>query len=182
MTLYFLPNDRLLHKCTALAIYSTFLLISVVPEIFDILSGIINDPKEDRRWLVAIFGGYHLYYINPDVTILMILSIFFQAYKILQGKSSALNLVGLMIQSIIFALLGVSFLLRLRHAPPDIPTPARSPFIKWYLCEGWAAVDHFIFAVGQVTLLCLSIWYNRRRPVEEVPSREEETEPLLGQN
>ena len=78
LTLHYLPNDNRVHKYTAVAIYITFLLISVIPEFIDIIAGDPHDTSSDRELLLAWFiiphitfepccdiGDFHIFYY-PD--------------------------------------------------------------------------------------------------------------------
>jgi hypothetical protein len=175
LTLHYLPNDGLAHKSTAVAIYIAFLFISVIPAMLDVVTGGPHYNGPYRQWPVVLFGVPHILFINPVATVLIVVSFIIQVRQTLDGSSSSLSVRGLAVQSLVFALLGVSWLLRVLWPPANMPTFYNSPIMNNYLLVGWAAVDHILFALGQA-VLCFIIC---RRNITAAQRPVGETEPLL---
>ncbi|KAJ5952238.1 uncharacterized protein N7479_010651 [Penicillium vulpinum] len=174
LTLHYLPDNRA-HKYTAVAIYTVFLLISVIPELIDVITGGPHSNNSDRDFGLALFSVPHVMYINPVVTLLIIISFIFQAHKSWKESSACMSIRDLAIQALVFALLGVSWLLRLEWPPLNMPSFYQSRLAEVFCLVAWVPVDHFLFALGQA-LLCFVIW---RRGVNAAHGTGE-TEPLLG--
>ncbi|KAJ5146648.1 uncharacterized protein N7515_001212 [Penicillium bovifimosum] len=175
-TLHYLPDD-VAHKLTALAVYSAFLFVSVFPELYYVITGGIYDNGPYRELPLSLFGGYHLIFVNPVVTLFMVISIIFQVRQTLQEPSSFMSVSVFAFQAFVFALLGVSWLLRIRWPPSGMPAFYRSPVLEMYRLVGWAAMDHLVYALWQA-LLCFIVW---RRGVNSAQSPGGETEPLLAE-
>ncbi|OQE13975.1 hypothetical protein PENSTE_c040G05986 [Penicillium steckii] len=175
LTLHYLPNDNRVHKYTAVAIYITFLLISVIPEFIDIIAGDPHDTSSDRELLLAWFIIPHITFVNPVVTLAISISFIIQIRRSLEEDSPCLSFRTLATQAIIFALLAISWPLRVSWPSDRIPAFFDSPLIEWYRQIGWPAVDHFVFAIGQA-ILC---YVTRRRSIDTEDFLSGEREPLL---
>ncbi|RAH61474.1 hypothetical protein BO85DRAFT_435740 [Aspergillus piperis CBS 112811] len=115
-------------------------LISIVPLFTDALfPSIFHEPGERELDLgVAIFMGFHLFYLNTIFTLLSICSIIPQA---VQFRSLSLNL-GVVrvrdcaLQGVVLAMLTVSWVFRVKLPDGvDVLTPFRS--IIWEKESGW---------------------------------------------
>jgi hypothetical protein len=176
IALYHSPSDLSHTKTWPLAIYTGFLLVSIIPLLLDLLFGDISHPHEERNWLLAFFSIPHVFLINPLSTLLCFLSFFPQASVVKRGSFPALSLISLVIQSVVFALVGISWLGRLNFGSPE------DTFLGWYLIFGWPAVDNFLFATVQATLFCFAIhWRWRLGPEFQSNNQPNEASPLLGQ-
>ncbi|KAL2796377.1 hypothetical protein BJX66DRAFT_336128 [Aspergillus keveii] len=113
-------------------------------------------------WLKSVLG------------ILTVTSFLPQSHAIWQrGGSSGISVYYLLLsdlchrticsQGVVFALVGVSWPVRLNFADPE-----RS-FIWWYIIFGCPAVDNFLFAGVQATRLCLVVHQRSRRTVVPEP-------------
>ncbi|KAJ5468181.1 hypothetical protein N7475_005933 [Penicillium sp. IBT 31633x] len=172
-TLYF-PGDRLAHKCIALTIYTGFLFTGIIPELADVITGGPYVKDSDREFAAALLSGYHIFFVNPVVTIFIVVSFVIQTCRSLQHASSGMSVQGLGIQAFVFTLLGVSWLFRIRWPPSNMPSIYKSPILAMYTLVGWAPMDHLLFALGQA-VLCL-VEKRRFRVVQDFAG---ETEPLL---
>lgn len=68
----------------------------------------------------------------------------------------ALSLEGLAAQAVVFALLALSWLWRLRWPGPGVM------IATWYQCVGFVSVDHAVFAVVQAVLLWIAVRRSRQ--------------------
>lgn len=109
---------------------------------------------EDRRWFSAIFMGVHAMYINPIVTMGIIL-----AFCAQRQKASALSTLGLAIQAVVFSLVALSWTSRVRFI--DLDRVTLNVLVTWYQLVGWATMDNAIFAMVQFVLLCLATHHKR---------------------
>lgn len=160
-----------------MALYILFLLISVVPTFIDALNP--ADP-EGRRFLWAIFGYLLTTFINPIVTMGIILA-FFTQWK----KASCLSNHGLAAQAVVFFLVALSWVPRVSFIHMDLGKIPPQAYVTWYQLVGWAAVDNAVFALVQFVLLCLAEHEKRKSAArfaqpEEAPLIQPEEEPLLG--
>ncbi|KAL0939951.1 uncharacterized protein CTRU02_206561 [Colletotrichum truncatum] len=178
------PSDQTSPRSkSAVTIFVSFLLISIVPLIAD---ATVNDIRErDRRLLLAIFGYIHASFINLVITIFGIMGMYIQireVYKQPPGSGlGALSLQGLAIQSVVFALLGISWIWRLVFPWEHLDWPEELSLAQlwalamaWFQYAGFPTVDYLVFALGQAFILFLAL---RRRVTNVSPN---ETEPLLG--
>jgi hypothetical protein len=117
--------------------------------------------------LIPVWLGHML------ATILGVLAVVLQARQVLMQlhhkqqqqlisnpvPASALSPLSLKLQAIVFAVLAISWPWRLVGGGEETNPQADSP--KWYSIEcfsGWLVVNHFVFALGQIVLLCLPLW------------------------
>ncbi|KAH7175192.1 hypothetical protein EDB81DRAFT_673361 [Dactylonectria macrodidyma] len=158
LCLFYNPSNA--PKGRVVALYVSFLFISVVPLFFD-----LSIPREgvDKEWYGALFYGIHSMYINPLITLGGIAAFFFQ-----WQQAFALSSVGLAAQAFVFAAVALSWIARVQFIEmkrwgPDFPLKA------WYQLVGWAAVNNGIFAIVQAALLYLSRRHHSRKSSEEEP-------------
>jgi hypothetical protein len=171
-------NDRPGQRYSVLAIWVSFLLISIVPVLIDAFDfGGRDDPY--RKWAGAFFTGVHSMFINPIVTILGIAALFVQAREtISRPDPGALSVTGLAIQAVVFVLVSLAWLGRLVFPWDRLEGHqiTLGLLIIWYQLVGWVAVDNAIFSVVQAVLFWLASRHGRGGGAGNVGS---ETEPLL---
>ncbi|KAK3299829.1 uncharacterized protein B0H64DRAFT_379247 [Chaetomium fimeti] len=163
------------------AIYVLFLLISVIPVFVDALRE--HSTDRNHTWVLALFGGLHVLFINPIVNFLGIAALFAQA-RILMGRTpgsglGALSLVGLATQGATFALLAPLWLWRLWFSWNQIPNQGWLHWQvlgQWFRMVGFVAVDYAVFAGAQSVLLFIAV----RRELHNSGASAGETAPLLG--
>ncbi|KAF6815487.1 hypothetical protein CPLU01_14136 [Colletotrichum plurivorum] len=173
----FYPRDEARGvPMTVSAIYTTYLLITLVPIILVTASAA---PKEDRRWFDAIFLFFHTYCLNPFITILGIAALYAQARTIRarpEGSGvGALSIVGLAAQAVVFFVVGFTWPGRLFW---PFPILGRAFFI-WIQMVGFVLVDYVIFAVVQADLLYIAMRHSGLEIGGGGIRRTGEREPLL---
>jgi hypothetical protein len=144
--LYYSPS-RPRQKGVVIAIYITFLFISIIPGVFE--TTLPPPGDEGRDWFSALFGGYHVLYINPVVTAIAIAAFLPQARETLSRPDrGALSLTGLATQAVVFAIVAACWPFRM-----TLPSSFwhSKPF-GWYQLIGWATADNGVFAVVQAVL------------------------------
>ncbi|CAO2648046.1 Nn.00g089680.m01.CDS01 [Neocucurbitaria sp. VM-36] len=156
----------------AIGAYIAFLLISVVPVFADAIEPM---PWEDRKWPMSLFFGYHSLYLSWIITGFNVAAVCYQAKEMLSRPwDRALSHVGLATQALVFALIAISWIGRVKFPYEEHGFPWG--FLStWYELVGWAAVDNGIFALGQAILL----WIGLCRTTSGSGGFHEETEPLL---
>ncbi|KAH6720755.1 hypothetical protein BKA61DRAFT_570403 [Leptodontidium sp. MPI-SDFR-AT-0119] len=164
--LFYAPNTA--PRTRVVALYTSFLAISVIPLLIDVLTPVGN--PEDERWSSAIFIGVHTMLVNPLVTLGVFAALCFQWPN---ARAAALSEVGLAVQAAVFALVALSWVGRVRFLEFDRGLGG-FPVKTWYQLVGWAAVDNAIFAFVQAVLFFL-----RRQKFQSGKVGGEE-EPLLG--
>jgi hypothetical protein len=135
------------------------------------------------KWFSGLFGGPHLMFVNPVVTLGCILAPIFQVQNAMQ-----LDLFGLVSQASVFLFVALSWIWRVKWFSEGSFPVSWGGLGSWYQTVGWVAVDNGIFAVGQLGLFCVARYKYRALVGElnvsggEVLSDEEllaEEEPLL---
>ncbi|PYH70539.1 uncharacterized protein BO88DRAFT_250236 [Aspergillus vadensis CBS 113365] len=163
-------------------LYTAFTLISVVPLFTDTLfPSIFHEPGERQLNIgVAIFMGFHLFFLNTIFTLVSICSIIPQAvqFRSLPSNSSVLRVRNCALQGVVLAMIAVSWVFRVKLPDGvDDLTPFRS--IIWYVRVGWPAGGTGIFALVQGGLAVLGLVGRRRMGGKGVAVRGGETDPLL---
>lgn len=175
--LYFPSDCRSGSKPFIVVAYAVFSLVSIVPIFYDYLAPPTDDscgdwgPEFCRNMIEGMFYYLHLVIINKGIPVLLIVALFLQARQmLLRPEARALSRIGLAAQAVVFAIVAVSWTMRVKV--PNDSTGKRS----WYDEIGWVVVDNVIFAVAQGLLLCIS-W---RRTATRISKVEEgEREPLV---
>ncbi|KAK0660439.1 hypothetical protein QBC41DRAFT_330939 [Cercophora samala] len=152
------PNPSLI-----ISIYISFLLISIIPLFTDALFADTTDPY--HKWTLGFFSAVHMLFINPGVFLLSFLAIGAQAKEILHRHHNnegvgALSLPGLAVQTLLFALLAVTWSGRLVFHWDNVPVESRinwSVFVFWFQSVGFVLFDYGVFAIGQGVLLSLAL-------------------------
>ncbi|KAJ5752006.1 hypothetical protein N7520_008923 [Penicillium odoratum] len=157
-------------------------LISIMPLFIDAVNRNFFGPPEWRRWGEAFFSGYHAMFMNPIVTILVLVALPCQA-RAMHAQPvrdlKSLSLLGLLAQGVIFGVVAVSWTMRVRSmdlSSRDVVAYRLLTFVSWYQMVGWAAVNNAVFALVQILLLCLA----RNWRGEKMAMADGEREPLLG--
>lgn len=116
--------------------------------------------------------------LNYIVTLLAIIAVYSQAWKLITHSSSvqALSTIGLAIQAVVSIIVAVSWVFQVSFS---IDKWQLNPWTlhfwnTWYQLVGWAAVDNVIFAIGQAVLL----WLGTRHSGWETGTYDK-TQPLL---
>jgi hypothetical protein len=93
----------------------------------------------------------------PVMTMLAAAALWAQAPAIVRPDGArALSLEGLAAQAVVFALLALSWLWRLRWPGSGVM------IVSWYQCVGFVSVDHAVFAVVQGVLLWIAVRRSRQ--------------------
>ncbi|KAF2671551.1 hypothetical protein BT63DRAFT_452055 [Microthyrium microscopicum] len=155
-------------KSSMVALYLCFLSISVMP----VLLELPNKPPQkggSMSFFGAMIAGPHAHIVHPLVTAFASASLAPQLRAIRAGPGpGALSIPSLLLQSVTFTLLALSWMIRL-------PLPRGYTFIPWwywYALVGWAAVDDAIFAIYQGVLW----WTASSHGIAQMVS---EAQPLL---
>jgi hypothetical protein len=139
-----------------MAIYVSFLLISVIPVFTDAITS--RKDEQYHKWAGALFHGVHSLFINPVVTILGISALFFQARETMSRPEgpAALSVVGLAVQAVVFAVVALVWPARLVFPWHELGgRVTMGVLITWYQLVGFVAVDNAVFALVQAVLLWL---------------------------
>lgn len=106
-------------------------------------------PPDDRVWYSIILVGILLFLLGPLVQVLAIAAFRAQAHETRsRGSADSLSIRRLILQAVVFFLVGISFLFRLR-----LPSELDEHFIvnlrTWYSRVGWATTNIVVFALAQ---------------------------------
>ncbi|KAH8709945.1 hypothetical protein GQ44DRAFT_742971 [Phaeosphaeriaceae sp. PMI808] len=163
-----------LSKSLVLGIYLIFLLISIVPAMVDAITR--ADDKNLGKLEIKLFIAAHYVIMPWLITFFNVVALFFQATKILSlPPNQALSLKGLAAQAVIFALLGITWVSRVRFPYNDYTGVTGNFLMDWFRLVGWTVVDSIIFSIGQAVLL----WIILCRVALGKKTTKGETEPLL---
>lgn len=171
MAFYRRENHRL--PITIIAMYISFLMISIVPLLLEVIS---TEPSDEHRWFGAIFFGIHSMFLAPLITAFALVAFVVQARETLALPGSgtgALSTTGLALQTVVFAVLAATWWPG--RLVLDVSSP---PFLPWYQLVGFVPVDNGVFALEQAALLVIAAWHRRygRYDNAEFP---DETRPLI---
>ncbi|KAF2106050.1 hypothetical protein BDV96DRAFT_339262 [Lophiotrema nucula] len=156
MCLLFPSHHPWTNRTVVVAIYVGFALVSLGPVILELLPPPQSDPLGGRRWFSAFVAVLHVYLLGPVVTLLAFVALFPQIREIrTRPGPSVLSPLGLAIQALLFAVVALSWLVRM-----VLPIPLESipwdrllhVLVVWYQLVGWAAVDNFAYAFVQTVL------------------------------
>jgi hypothetical protein len=158
---------------TAIATYIAFFLISGVPLFADAVN---PGHKEDRRWILALFFGVHSMFLSWIITAFTGIAIYYQSKEIAsQPDRTALSRLGLIVQAVVFLIVALSWIGRVRFSYEGFSERFWGMLSTWYELVGWAAVDTGIFAFGEALLLWILV--QSRSAAGSMPHGEEQ--PLL---
>lgn len=180
LCLYYPSAHRDASDRQVTAVYTIFLLLSLLPALALLWSP--PPDREDRRWRPALFHGAHSLWLSPLATLLALAAAFFQLRETRRAPGpdhQAPSLAGLAAQAAVFALVAVSWALRVVFPWSEVPAGARRVgfglFVAWYQLVGWAAVDNAVFALVQGV-----VWWAARRRIRGGGPGVGEREPLIG--
>lgn len=149
-----LPPNRPGQTRFAIAAFISFLAVSLLPVIGDTLIEFESDS--DHEWYGALFVlGPMLYFFGPMVQILGLAALRAQAREIRSRDSDmadAVSIQGLIAQAVVFLLVGVSFVFRIRLPSEELDEHFIVNLRTWYWTVGWATINNLIFAVAQGVL------------------------------
>jgi len=97
------------------------------------------------------------YLVGPMMQILGLAALRAQAFEIRSRDSSdaadsALSMRGLVVQAVVFLLVGISFMWRIRVPSEELDEHFVVNLQMWYWTVGWATINNVIFAVAQGVL------------------------------
>ncbi|OHF03004.1 ATP synthase F0 [Colletotrichum orchidophilum] len=161
--------DRIGHRQAVMTISTLFLLFSVVPVLIDACQP--PSRSEPRRWAQDIFALVHYLLFIPMSTAMTILAVIPQVREIRsrRGNAGALSLPGLTVQCVVFALVAISWVFRVKY-PPYSPS-----WVEWYRLIGWPVVNDGLAGCVRGLLLVVALRDGMDEGWESVEGR-----PLLG--
>ncbi|KAF2490875.1 hypothetical protein BU16DRAFT_565808 [Lophium mytilinum] len=143
--------DPAVSKVAVFMAYLTYLLFSLVPTIAAISFAHTelhhHDLMSSRDVFESFFFGFHAVILNPLTTLLLLYS-FFPQWRVIkkvqdgEGEVSTLCSATLVSQSIVFAVLAVSWVWRASGSKTE-------SVWRWFVESGWTVVDAAAFAVVQ---------------------------------
>jgi hypothetical protein len=112
--------------------------------------GLAYISPEHREWPSALLTGILLFLVGPIVQVLGIAAFRSQLHEFRsRGSVGSLSLQGLLLQAVIFFLVGISFIFRLRLLPDMIDEHFIVDLRDWYWTVGWATTNNLVFALAQ---------------------------------
>jgi hypothetical protein len=146
-----------------MASYLTFVVISLVPTIAEQLIDFSSDTMSDHDVFDVLYVMMPMFVLGPIVQILGFVALCAQAIGIKSrspGTQDALSVKGLLVQAVVFLLVGLSFLWRLR-IPEDEEWSGYwlADLRRWYWRVGSATLNNLIFAVVQGVLAWIAWRY-----------------------
>jgi uncharacterized membrane protein len=125
--------------------YLSFLAISLIPAVGQALI-----PREEREIITALFLCTLLFMVGPVVQLLGIAAMRAQARETRsRGSADALSVQSLVIQAVVFLLVGSSFASRLKLPAEALNEHFIVNVREWYWLVGWATINNVIFALAQ---------------------------------
>jgi heme/copper-type cytochrome/quinol oxidase subunit 2 len=164
--------------------YLAFVVISLLPTIAEQFIDFSNDTMSDHDVFDVLYVMMPMFVLGPIVQILGFVALWAQASEIKSrsspGTEDALSVKGLLVQAVVFLLVGLSFLWRLR-IPEDEEWSGYwlADLRKWYWRVGFATLNNLIFAVVQGVLAWIAWRYNQGDGGEVEEEAEGERTALL---
>lgn len=142
----------------ALAAYTTFLLISIIPLlIIAALSPSHGDTGYEM--LMGLIAFIHQLDFSPVMPIAEGVAFLRQARHITSIQfPNALSLSGLAIQAVVFSVVAITWIWRIWFPYELDIHPIRDFLPAWYEFIGCFVVDNIVFAAGQLVILWLAIY------------------------
>ncbi|KAF7196965.1 hypothetical protein HII31_01883 [Pseudocercospora fuligena] len=132
-----LPPHRPAQTRLAIIAFFSFLAVSLIPAL-----GEIFVAEDDRAIYGALLTAVWLFILGPMMQLLGIAAFCVQARETMsRGEPGALSISGLLIQSVVFFVVGVSFLLRLKMPSETWQGPYMAGMRDWYWRVGWATIN-----------------------------------------
>ena len=151
-----LPPFRPAQKGLATITYLSFLAVTLVPAI-----AVTWIPPEDRVWPSALLEYFWIILLGPLIQLFGLAALIAQARKLKQSHTeTALSVQGLVLQAVVFLLVGASFVYRYRIPPEELDGHLVVDLRMWYWRWGWATINNVIFALAQGVLALIA---SRRR-------------------
>lgn len=126
-----------------------------------------SDSRSGREWYETLYIVGPMYLLGPIVQILGFAALWAQASEIKRSRGSdgnaaddALSVRGLVAQAVVFLLVGLSFLWRMRLPEEEVDEHFIVNLRTWYWTFGWATVNNVILAVTQ-GVLALIAWRDK---------------------
>lgn len=147
-----------------MAAYLAFVVVSLVPTIAEQFIDFSNDTMSEHDWFDVLYVMMPMFVLGPIVQILGFVALWAQAAEIKSrspGAEDALSVKGLLGQAVVFLLVGLSFLWRMR-IPGEEGWSGYwlADLGGWYWSVGFATLDNLIFAVVQGVLAWIAWRYH----------------------
>lgn len=149
----------------------------VAATLLPVMARIVKNAKE--TFTDGLLRGMNCFYITPICTSLGVIALLSQALTTLQlASAESVDTNTLQSQSIVFAILGLTWLYRLLY--PSLFWQAERPSVywKWYLEIGWSAVNSLLWAIIQGVLWYICTYVRSRQ--SQILHEAVEWKPLLG--
>jgi len=146
-----LAPRRPAKKVVVITAYLLFLTVTVIPAI----GVVLMIPPEDRDWPTALLEFFWLFLLGPAIQLLGVAAFVVQALRIRRGSNDVLSVQGLVVQAVVFFLVGISFLFRYRIPPEELDEHFIVNLRSWYWRFGWATINNVVFALAQGMLAWL---------------------------
>lgn len=176
MGLYYPSDHSRRYKFIIVICYLTFMLISIIPLLIDIMGHYIIGSwgDTDRDFALGLFLGLHYFYVHPIIFFVGLFAWLPQSRELdSRTRLHALSMTGLAVQAITFTIVGISWIFRINLFGDAL---TRLPFwltvTDWLKLVWWAAEDNLVFAAVQAGL-----FFKARRKARLQTGGE--TEPLL---
>jgi hypothetical protein len=175
LAIYLPPYHRRSRKVAIVLAYMAFLSITLIPTLL-----LASESTAEQGWDSSLLAGALVYLIAPLVQLLGVIAFFAQARTTIatrgRQEENSLSVQGLFGQAVVFALVGVSFMFRLKLPAKKWKYYIWNVLREWYWLVGWATLNNCVFAVAQGVLGWIAVRQRRWKVVEGG-----DVEPLLGE-
>ncbi|KAI1356384.1 hypothetical protein F5Y01DRAFT_323816 [Xylaria sp. FL0043] len=166
LSIYFSHPEKRWQNATVVALYTSYLLISVLPAFLNaLLAYHHHDSPNADRWFAALFHGSHTLFLAPLITLLAAAALPIQVRTILAlprgSGTGALSVPTLAAQAVVFAVVGATWWPGRLVFPEDLGSPV-TYFKAWYSLVGFVPVDYAVFALAQAVLFFVAVWWSHR--------------------
>ena len=143
-----LPPHRPAKNKVAIASFVSYLALTLIPALVEAFIS-----SEERILYTAMLVGTMLFLFGPLVQLLGFAAMRVQAREtIARGSAGALSVRGLVVQAVMFLLIGISFAFRLRLHTEELDKHWNVNAQDWYWKVGWVTINNVVFALVQDVL------------------------------
>jgi hypothetical protein len=158
--------------------YGAALLILLVPLVC-FLGASLAGNIDYEGWVAAAFSFYFACFVPISTGLICVSPILQRKVTEDHGAPGALSTNTLLLQAILYPLLGISWIWRLPVSQENWQLSLPKALLRWYFLAGWSSVDSIAFAVVQAYLYWLCKRVERQGAEESSPDDADERQPLI---
>jgi hypothetical protein len=172
------PTVEVKVKRRTLTGYGAALVLLLVPLVIFLADSLFG-KIDYEGWVAAGFSFYFACFVPISTGLICISPILQKKVTKIHGAPGALSTNTLLLQAILYPLLGISWVWRLPVSKENWQLPLPNALLRWYFLAGWSSVDSIAFALVQAYLYWVCRQVSRQRAEEAIPEEDDERRPLI---